>query len=535
MTAATGSSSIDEPGSSMRHILFRHGYDLATAALALLFFVSASGWALVMPAFSGPDETAHYNSVVRLLDGGGWPRPYDATYEQSTISALLETGRTFRDQSLERLPSPDDRSTLLGGGEWDELATDYMVQHPPGYYVVVAAVVAAVGGGDLRWDHALMTMRMVSALLVAGAVPFIVGISRRVSGSRSAGIAGGAIVLFVPFVANLAGYVSNDSLLILGCSASLYFAVRALDHAKRPLGLLALSGVALGVALGTKGLALMLIPVVAVIAIAVAWKLTGWFRRICAVALPLLIAFVIGGWWWLRNIVVLGKIQPSIYGRRTSSGSRHPDYDLSFFVEQAVYRLNSTFWGRGARADLALPEVTAIIAGTLLLTVVAVSVVFARRRLLLFVVWAFPLAILGVTLWNAHGIYWDLGSASRGVQGRYVFAGIAAIASSMAVVFVAYLRFCWARGRAGGFALVLTLACGIMASWTALIWTTSRVWAGVSDASFSSGVPLIYYIAVPVTAALVSVVLIVSALSVTKLELSLRTATRRGRAELYSR
>lgn len=410
-------------------------YLTATAAVTLLFFVTSALWAIISPPFSGPDEIPHYNSVNRLVALEGWPRPYEAEVRSDTWQAVAEAGAqdhlpTFRGEALPELPSAGERSDLHGPSNYETHGRDYMVQHPPGPYAFSAIVVGLAGGGDLRWDHASLLMRLISAAFLAAAVPFVIGTVRRIAGSPVAGLVAGTSLLTIPFLATVGGFVTNDTALIATSSAALYFSVLALKVPDSVRYALPLAGAALGVALLSKGLALLLIPVVGVLATAASWRLgRSLMRRLMWPALTMLIAFVIGGWWWLRNLVVLGVIQPSQYGTRTARDPSELDYDFGFFFVAFWRRFNRLFWGRGAREDVAYPTELVDVAGTVVLVAIVLVLVYSRHRLLLLAVLAYPFLIIATTLTNAHGIYTDLGIPDRGVQGRYVFAGIAAYAA----------------------------------------------------------------------------------------------------------
>jgi 4-amino-4-deoxy-L-arabinose transferase-like glycosyltransferase len=468
-------------------------YAITVVLLTAVVFVACLCWAVASPPFTGPDERAHYNSVTRVMSGGGWPLPYEAQMESWTVTALTEAGFGYRGQRLDESVAVEDRSTVFTPGEWTDLGADQMVQHPPLYYMVTATVVTAVGGGSLTWDTAQLWMRATSGLLIAAAVPFIVGTSRRVSGSRRAGVVGGAALLLVPFFTNSGGFVNNDPMLILFCSASLYFGVRAGPGGPLSLLWMTLSGIGLGLALLSKGLALLLIPVVAALGVMAAIRSRSWRRGVLLVGAPLSIAFAVGGWWWLRNLLVLGTLQPSTLGDRERSETAHAAYDLGTFLSTSVLRFNRTFWGRGGREELAFPEAVVDMAGILLLVAILVTLAVCSQRGTVALLWLFPVLIVATTFSNAHGIFWDTGDPDRGIQGRYIFAGIPAFAVTAACLAGWSVRHATPSVRRWmtGFFVIAAAA----ATATGFVWVFDRTWdvgdvgAAIAAAATASGVP----------------------------------------------
>jgi len=459
-------------------------YRWATGLLAAVVFLACMSWALVSAPFSGPDERAHYNSVTRIMSGGGWPLPYEAQMESWTVTAVTEAGWGYRGQRDESPPLPTARSTIFAGGNWENLGKDQMVQHPPLYYGVVAAAASMIGDHETQWDAAQLMMRISSAAMLAGAIPFLVSVGRHVSGSPRAGVIGGTSVLLMPFFTNIGGFINNDPMLVLTCSAAICFAVRALYREEKARTSLALAGVALGLALLTKGLALLLVPVVAVFAAMVAWRWRSWPTRIWVFLLPLVIAFAVGGWWWLRNLLLLGRIQPSTLGDRERSAIAHEGYDLGDFIIGAIVRFNRTLWGRGARDDIALPTHIVDVAGLVLVGLVLVAVIVGSERRVLALLWTFPVLIVAVIFVNAHGIYWDLGSPDRGIQGRYVYAGIAAFCATFASLAVIVTK----RLRAAIRRILASIFCAfaVVATASALGWVLERSWGADRAAALAS-------------------------------------------------
>ncbi|MEV8266685.1 DUF2142 domain-containing protein [Microbacterium sp. NPDC076911] len=452
-------------------------YRAAVALLTLLASLIGIAWAMTLPYFDGPDESRHYNSIARVVDGGGWPRPYDAVVLGVTRQALSEAGVATDSPAV--LPLASDRSHFLGDSAHLASGRDAMVQHPPGYYLAAALVVSALGGGELRWDQALMIMRVGSALVLAAAVPFIAGTARWATRARIAGVIGAIGVLAIPSFLIGGGYASNDVLLILACSATIYLLVRACSQEHPSEWLLPLAGLAYGVALFSKGLAMMLAPAVLILAL-VALHRRGYSPRSVATQLvvPLLIATTIGGWWWIRNLIILGLLQPSQYGSREGSDLASEGYDLAFFVTSFFERLNSTFWGRGTNAETAFPFWVLLGLAAVLIVIIAAALVGGQRRWLLTVLMSYP-AIIGTTLLvNAHGIYWDLGLPSRGVQARYLFSGAAVFAA----VFATFANLVANKGKMLPRGAVAALAfLPLVSSAAAMLWILPPTWAPLVD------------------------------------------------------
>ncbi|GAA1985031.1 DUF2142 domain-containing protein [Microbacterium pumilum] len=470
-------------------------YRLAVIALTLVMLSGSVLWALVRPPFSGPDELIHYNSVVRVVAGGGWPLPYTARVTDSTVTAAAESGNAYGGQGMAVLPAPDDRSLLLEGDTWQNHGRDQMLQHPPGYYYLLAGVVVALGGPELRWDHAQLAIRMASGVLLAASVPFLVGTARRVTRSRRAGLAGGASALFVAYFANMGGLINNDTLLITACSASIYFVVRARTSVRARAVLLAASGIALGVALLTKGLALLLIPVIVLLAVvAVARLEVPLFRKALLILLPAAIAFVIGGWWWVRNLILLGKVQPNLLGNRAHRDIADPAYSLTEFLQSTVLRLNRTFWSLG------LPDLYADIAGVILLAAIVVAIIVSRERATIAILWLFPGLVVVTIMLNAHSIFWDTGDPARGIQGRYLFCGIAALCVTVGCLAQWVARPLGPRARRFGSATFCVAAAA--ATFAAIAYVFVAEWgagsSGVETSATAHGISTLWYSVVPI-------------------------------------
>ncbi|WP_375000319.1 phospholipid carrier-dependent glycosyltransferase [Aeromicrobium sp. CTD01-1L150] len=462
------------------------GYRAACALLSIVFLAGSLVWALTTPAFHGPDEALHYNSVNRILSGEGWPEPYDAEVKGSTWQAVGESTGShvlFAPEEVRSLPKPppDERSSMAGPTDLEDQTRDQMVQHPPGYYGLAAGILQLAGGTSLSWDTALVTLRILSAVLTAAAVPFMVGLGRRLTDSRRAGLIGATGVLAIPFFTTMGGYATNDSLLLLMTSATLYTAVRAID-APRVVPWLLATGVGLGLALLTKGLALLLIPVIGVLGVMALWRRDGSVvRRALLLGLPQAVAFVIGGWWWLRNLLVLGSLQPSQCGLPTRCAevapSDPPPPDFWVFTTNFLERFSRLFWGRGGLEEIAYPVVLTTTASIAVVVIVLAALALGRRRAVVAVLLLLPTLVVVTIFRNAYGIYLDVGAPNRGVQGRYVFSGIAVLSACIAAVW-ARIRPDFRLGRAADVAVTAAAAIVAVGGW---VWVFERLWVRPYD------------------------------------------------------
>lgn len=446
--------------------------------LTSAFFLLCLTWAISLPYFDGPDEIHHHNSVVRVARGLGWPRPYEAKMLGSTHHTRTEAQPPEPEAgSPVSRPPATRRARLVDPGPHEDHTRDHMVQHPPGFYLLAAAPLKLVGVGSIRWDTAALLMRIVSALTLTAALPFIVGTVSRLTGHRLAGLLGGTSLVGIPFFSNMGGYVTNDNLLIATGAAALYGATRIAVEPDAPRWLPAATGAALGLALFTKGYALLLIPAIVILSVLAIVRRPSGERSslIGRLGIGAMLTVALGGWWWIRNLVVLGRLQPSQLARVHVGKPVHPDYSLTSFLRGSADRIQATFWGRGARASIAYPSSLTWIATIGLVIVILAGVYLARRRLETVVLATVPVLLAASFLANAHRIYRvlvDSRNGIRGVQGRYLFSGIVVVAVCVGWVAVS------ARRRIGPARARWIAPAALTAPWLVavggLVWTVAR-------------------------------------------------------------
>ena len=432
---------------------YRRALALVTALVVLVGVL----WAVLTPAFRAPDEPQHVNSVLRLAYGGGWPPAGEAlvgpAVDEAREQAVLASDVPGR--HLDRVgvpafvdvpPTPDaERGTVDAGNaladpvppgastrHLDPEAVDQMTQHPPLYYAMAAGVLHATGMAEARWDLQLLTLRLFDVLLLLPVPLLTAAAVRRLSGSRPAALVGASFTLFVPQAGHILGSVTNDALVTLSGAATGYLCVRVLtgDVRARTAAWL---GVVVGVGLLTKVMAAFALPVV-VAAYLMAPGPRG--RRALGVLLAGGVAFVIGGWWWLRNLLVLGTVQPVGIPDRFLDGAE--EQGLWYFVRIVVTSLTRSFFGNFGWLEVRLPDGVFWTAAVVVAVLCAWAVARGPARRATAVLLLQPAALWCGVLVNAWPDYVAHGWISA-VQGRYLFAGLLALGAGTALGLLALL------------------------------------------------------------------------------------------------
>ncbi|WP_369369637.1 DUF2142 domain-containing protein [Promicromonospora sp. Populi] len=432
---------------------YRRALVLITALVALVGVL----WAVLTPAFRAPDEPQHVNSVLRLAYGGGWPAAGEAlvgpAVTEAREQAALATDVPGR--HLDRVgvppfvdaqPTRDDERVVVTSENaladplppgtdtsgLDVEVVDQMTQHPPLYYAVAAGVLHATGMAEARWDLQLLTLRLFDVALLLPLPLLTAAAVRRLVDSRPAALVAASFTLFVPQVGHIMGSVTNDALITLTGAVTGYLCARVLTGDLR-LRTAAGIGVAVGVGLLTKVMAAFALPVV-VAAYLVASGPRG--RRVAGVLVAGAAAFAIGGWWWLRNLLVLGTVQPVGIPDRFLDDPE-PN-GLWYFVRTVVTSLTRSFFGNFGWLEIRLPDVVFWTAAVVVAGLCAAAVVRGPARRAIAVLLLLPVALWCGVLVNAWPDYAAHGWISA-VQGRYLFAGLLALAAGTGVGLLALL------------------------------------------------------------------------------------------------
>lgn len=392
---------------------------VAIAVVTATFGLWLVAWALVVPVFQAPDETAHIDAAVHLAVGDAWAAPGDLHVTNAVEAAKTELATKPSSQwstvseLLQNTPGPSE-------------TVNQMTQHPPTAYLAGAAVLRAVDFGDLRWDRAFIALRLADVLAVT-ALPLLAWASvRRVTRSPRAALVGGLAVFATPELASIGSSFSNDAPVLLVASVVVWLATRLLTGDTRWRTTIALAAV-LGALVWIKGTGLPAVPFVAVVVLFAGAGVLSLRQRVVRTVVAMAVSGGIGAWWWLHNWFAYGRIQPNGYASirppKDFPPGEHPT--LGHFLDVSWGTLARTFWGSfGARAQVSMGDMlTAVL--TIVVLVVLVGWAFRRgpdlRVALCLAV--FPALLIGIQNETSAGAYLRTTEVAA-TQGRYYFPAI---------------------------------------------------------------------------------------------------------------
>ncbi|MCW2544071.1 MAG: hypothetical protein JWM40_1623 [Frankiales bacterium] len=408
------------------------------------FFLSVSA-SLVLPTYLGYDEPQHVDMVYAIASGDGWPDPGERKLSKGVgYSSNLYYGQRLKtrplDQALSDLDPRGKRPTLadLGGDQSAGGVPNQITQHPPLYYGIEAGVAKAIGADGWSYDRLVELLRLVTALLMAPLPLLVWAIANRLRAGPGPSVAAAALSLGVPGLTRVSGLVNNDGFLVITTTALLLGLVHvATGDLSRRTAIVV--GILTGMTMLSKGFALIA-PLLVLIAYVIGR--TSWR----ALRQPLLIAwgvgFLAGGFWWLRNLIAFGALQPNGFGSSLAQIEGKPRAAdnpavLSVFLDAVQDRIARTFWGGVGIASQ--PTLTKT-GGTILFVLVGIAITATlvlgvrgsgQRKVLGLLLLPFPL-VLAIVLDGSYGEYVQHAKLP-GLQGRYLYLAIAGLAIAVAV------------------------------------------------------------------------------------------------------
>ena len=426
----------------------RGGVPISVWMITGLWAALLLGASLLWPMTYGYDEPQHidmayvYSSHPFHFYAPGKLLPTEANVGAQRQQPGYPPTKSFAATPIPPRGERKSFSELGGHASTTGTQPNQMVQHPPLYYWLEAAVLRIPGVSHLAWDVQVWLMRLLSVLIMVPVPVLCWATARRLLDFDGTAPLAAAVPLTVPNLIRDGSSVNNDSLLILTTSVVLWLLSRVLsgDLTRRTAGWLAL---ALAAALLTKGFALALPVAILVSYLVAVWRHRGAGERLRAVAVPIGIAAVggiIGGLWWLRNLIDYGSVQVDGYGKgyeRVLHGI--PDNHGTFvrFAPNFVTDFTMRIWGGIGLPDAPSDGPFAIYGWFVVAAIGIVAALLIRARagdraraaVLLI---APVLTVAGVAASSYSGFHkWS--SAVRGSQGRYVYHLVVVLAALIAI------------------------------------------------------------------------------------------------------
>jgi len=466
------------------------GVPLAVWLVTVTFGAVLAAWTVLTPAYQAPDEPNHVDRVIATAHGHVLIPPKSRHTGIGIVRSEHVAGvpsccppPAGQPLELDEAPPHDRRPSIasLGGGA-QQPGTDVnqITAHPPLYYLWEGAIAKALPD-SWPYDKTLEGLRFASLLLVVPLPLLTYAAARRLAGPGPVPVTAAVLPLAIPMLGHLGASVTNDSLLVLlgGLLTVLTAYVATGDTSRRTA---AWTGVVLAAALLTKAFGFVGFFGVAV-AYAVAWAralrarkpeaappgpaaparaaLAGTGRHAAervsgrvglAGRTPLVgraplggaiiaigLGVLGGGWYWARNAVVYGAVQPDggAYVPPPAPPSWHPSF-WGYFFHGYPSRLMTSFFGNfGWLAD---PLPGAVVAASVAVLLLGITLSFrfrpTRER-----PWSW--ADVAVVVLPAFLLFWSVGwqgwqgwrlRESIGAdQGRYLYFGLAGLLVAVAL------------------------------------------------------------------------------------------------------
>ena len=289
------------------------------------YVIAGALYAIYTPPWQAPDEPAHFNYIRQIAEAGCCPRIEIGDWQSDYLSQL--TTSRFAPEHLGRLDS-----------------IQYEDHHPPLYYLL-ASVVYKLTTGDL------IALRLFSVVLGAAVVCLSHVISCSIVPDQPQ-IALGvmALVAFSPQHLSMMASVNNDALAELVVALALLWLIRR-NPDDLPIWQL---GMIVGLALLTK-ITIYFLALIAPLTIWLKWRRQGRPARdfLRSIAIFLLVAVLIGGIWWLRNIAVYGfpdflglAAHDAVVADQPRTADYIAQHGFAVYLSQLTRTTFSSFWGQ---------------------------------------------------------------------------------------------------------------------------------------------------------------------------------------------
>jgi 4-amino-4-deoxy-L-arabinose transferase-like glycosyltransferase len=325
----------------------------ALALTVSLYLVLGVVYSLVNPVFESPDEALNYANIRYLVEERRLPvlEPGEPTKAHHpplyyVLGALLTSW------------VPDENFAALVAREnpfWAYRSWEYGVDNKSLYLHD-----PELEGFPYR-DTALGVhlVRWLSLLMGAGTVLCVFETTREIfPQGRAVAVGAAALVAFNPMFLFISASVHDDALANLVAAGTLFLTARILVRgatAQRAATL----GLLVGLAILTKLTCLLVVPTAALALLyrsLVERGRTGWRDIVRLGGVVALAALLVGGWWFVRNILLYGE--PTSMGRQTGVwGVRENAPDVLAAVRELGFTYDS-FWGVFGYGQIPMPRWT---------------------------------------------------------------------------------------------------------------------------------------------------------------------------------
>lgn len=396
-------------------------------AILLLHLALLLLYGLLSPVLQAPDEPAHADMALSVLDLSGYPQPGERELNRRVVNSRNLSGydkRATDRVAADAPPRPRPPLDQVGRDRPTEGALNIASQHPPVYYVLAGTFLGVVSSllslvVTPAHDQVFLLLRLFNILLLLPLPWFAHLAARRLGGSISAANLAAAAVVAIPQLHYIGASVNNDNAVVIAFGALTYLLSRVAtgDHSWRTAGVIGLVSAAASL---SKVFGLASLPWIGFVYLGGMVRAETRRRAMASGLLALGVAGVVGGSWYLRNLIVFGKLQPLINDR-----SPGPDFVRSFeeWVTGYPSRMVQSFWGNFGYLDVPVPWWLVVVATTAAVLAVAVGTWRGTRPLWHRMVLLAPiLLVLGGNAVQHWTTIYPRAGGFAGAQGRYLFA-----------------------------------------------------------------------------------------------------------------
>ena len=449
---------------------------------------------LLTPVWRSPDEPNHFDLVLDVADGRGY-----ASWDEDRLSvAVVKASASVREWPPRQQMAPDLRG-LPPVSDSPEMSDrpNHMTQHPPAYYHLLGGelrVMRALGLAPDSVSAQLALTRVLSSLLLVP-LPFLAWLFAR---SLRVGRLGCRVALLLPLVvpglAQVGSAVSNDALLLLVFSL-LAVALARYQGGHRSLPVVASIGVLCGLALYTKAFGAAAV-VWAVVVVAAGARRLGARQVVVDLASITALAFAIGGWWYLGNVLRDGRVMPSLEESRFAAANALPGAatEPQVWSDRFFPVAGRGFFGLLGYAEVSVSDLAYWIALVVSGIGFVLGVIAIRRRRGPLLLLAVPLPLLLVLQASqSYRLYETSGVVALG-HGRYL---LPAFLPCAALLVAAVDRSDRVARAAGPIALLAAVAmhANIWGRALHFFWSTEGPWSALVAAVDWSPLPRVMSLA----------------------------------------